>query len=185
MGNGNEGSSFLLGLSGEIIHIYPPHGRDREAVLDSGIEKALCHILWGELLAESPQAVDLFLIVLHQNYSPGNDGGLKIGGIVIGRLKIGVVLGYKGNTYAGTSVQQLHLAPLTGTMKIEAVTHTDKGEGKTVGSILPGCQSGYPVGAAVNNGQTKVPVLCAVCSSHDDIFSFTSFVIHSAGSTVE
>ena len=63
MGNGKGGSSFLLGLSGEIIHIYPPHGRDREAVLDSGIEKALCHILWGELLAESPQAVDLFLIV--------------------------------------------------------------------------------------------------------------------------
>ena len=64
MGNGKEGSSFLLGLSGEIIHIYPPHGRDREAVLDSGIEHPISHNLGGELLAVRRQTLHMVLFVL-------------------------------------------------------------------------------------------------------------------------
>ena len=119
METGKEGSFlFLLGLSGQLIHIHPPNGGDGEAVPDRGVEQVLCHILWGELLAESPQAFDLFLLVLHQNRGPGDDGGPEIGGIVVGRRKTGVILVHKGDAYAGISFQQLHLAALAGTMEV-------------------------------------------------------------------
>ena len=141
-----------------------PHCGDSKTVL-YGRLKAV-HVLWCELLTQSAENFCFFIGPIHLTGRPGDNSGLKVGGVHGWWDKNRTVVSDKGNTYLGELMKQVNFSPLTGAVKEQILPNPHKRQGQAVGGGFSCRDSHHPVGTAVNESQSKFPVPGSVTSSH-------------------
>jgi hypothetical protein len=148
----------------DFVHVDFPNPRHRKAAGQFAVKGG--HMAGNQLLTQSTQSHNLFVLVRYFRCGPTHHGAFEVGGKVI---VCGNILPHKADPHPIVLAEQIQLLALQRTMEIQVLPYSHKGQRQTIG-FLP--QNGYgTVLTFVDYPQAEVPISLPVFSTHT-IISF-------------